>query len=70
MMECRASEGSTVSSVAVLTRHKLLVDILFSFLSMKYTLKYVMQLSEGFWDKTLHSKSRTQVVFFKVDFFF
>ena len=51
MMECRASEGSTVSSVAVLTRHKLLVDILFSFLSMKYTLKYVMQLSEGSWDK-------------------
>ena len=32
------------------------------------TLKYKMQLSEGFWDKTLYSKSRTQC-FSKEEFF-
>ena len=59
-MEYRVSKASTVTIITAFTRHQQSIDIFFSLFSMKYDIKYKMQLTEGFWDKILHFKSRTQ----------
>ena len=68
-MKYWVSKASTVSIITAFTRHQLSTDIFFSLLSIKMTLKYKMQLSEGSWDKILHSKSRT-LCFSKEELFF
>ena len=65
-IESRVSRASTVSIITAFTRHQLSIYIFFSF-PWNMTLKYKIQLSEGSWDKILHSKSRTQC-FSKEDF--
>ena len=48
MKEYRVSKASTVTIITAFTRHQQSIDIFFSLFSMKYDIKYKMQLTEGF----------------------
>ena len=68
MMEYHVFKASTISIITAFTRHQLSIDMFFSLLSIKYGIKIQILLSEGFLDKILHSKSRTQC--FSREYFF